>query len=78
MTRASPTHRIFSLMATVAGNDHDRTAGLRVLVSYLPASRAPTSHEFFVGVVFEINLIVFIAAASSEVDHVSVAWVLRK
>jgi hypothetical protein len=36
-----------TLTPTVAGNDHDRTADLRVSVSYRRASRAPTSHELF-------------------------------
>jgi hypothetical protein len=36
-----------SQAATVAGNDHDRTEGLGVSVSYLQASHAPTSHDPF-------------------------------
>src|ERR1051325_4608135 len=44
---ATRVRRIAKPEVPAAGSDHDRTAGLRVSVSYLRASRAPTSHEPF-------------------------------
>ena len=38
----------------------------------------PLPAMFVISVVFEIRLIVFFAAASSQIDHVSVTRVLRK
>jgi hypothetical protein len=35
---------MLNLVATAGGNDRDRTADLRVSVSYPRASRVPTSH----------------------------------
>jgi hypothetical protein len=63
----------------VAGNDHDRTADLRVPALDRRASPAPiVGDALFVRVVFEIELIIVIVAASSQVDHISEAWILSK
>src|SRR6185369_317494 len=38
----------------------------------------PLLSRLFVSVVFQVHMIVFLTTAAGKVDHVGVAWILRK